>query len=91
MTVAPGDLKCLVCPEKHAFPIPGRAGKPGRWAVIVAVDHNFPAMLPASSVGPCVVLVRVEDGMLAEVRLTLMDLLHRFVPPLVHSPVVALC
>ena len=38
-------------------------------------------MLPASGMGLCVVVVRVEDGTLAEVRLTLMDLLHRFVPP----------
>ena len=81
MTVSPGDLMCLVCPDRHAFPMLGRAGQPGRPAVIFATDQNFPAMLPASKMGQCAMVVRVEEGSLVEIRCTVRDLLSRFLPP----------
>ncbi len=80
-TVSPNDLRCLVCPEPHVFPYPGRGGGSAQPAVIVATDHCFPAALPALGGGACVVVVRVEDGTLSEIRSTVKDMFTTVLPP----------
>ena len=80
-TVSPNNLRCLVCPEPHVFPYPGRGGGSAQPAVIVATDHCFPAALPALGGGACVVVVRVEDGTLSEIRSTVKDMFTTVLPP----------
>ena len=47
---------------------------------IVATDQNFPPIVPAKD-GKCLVVVRVEDGLLSEIESVLSDRFKAFVKP----------
>jgi len=68
---APRDeLTCLACPDAHSFAAQMRdSGCP---VAIMASDQNFPPLLPASN-GKCIIVVRVEDGLLGEIESALTD------------------
>jgi len=78
---APGTtdtLECLSCPVAHSFA--GRLTQEGRPVVLVLSDQAFPAMLPARE-GDCVIIVRVEDGTLAEIEMAFAERLGAYLRP----------
>ena len=71
------DLSCLACAAPHTHT--GRMGE-GRPVAIVVADQNFPAVVPAAG-GDCLLVVRVEDGTLAELESVFLDRLRAFLKP----------
>jgi hypothetical protein len=63
-------LQCLACDTGHSYRDSIRAGIP---IVLVLSDQAFPAILPAMD-SNCVVIVRVEDGLLSEIENAFRDL-----------------
>ena len=57
-------MNCLACPAPHSVAEKLSCGKP---VVVVLADQNFPPTLPAKE-GDCVIIIRVEDGLLHELE-----------------------
>ena len=72
------DLLCLACPARHSHA--DRMARDGKPVVIVLADQSFPAVLPAAG-GDCVIVVRVEDGMLSELDSAFSDRFRAFLRP----------
>jgi hypothetical protein len=70
-------LQCLACETGHSYRDSIGAGIP---IVLVLSDQAFPAILPASD-GNCIVIVRVEDGLLSEIDSAFSDLFAEFLIP----------
>jgi hypothetical protein len=70
-------LDCLSCDGGHSFRDSLKAGSP---AVLVLTDQSFPPILPARD-SKCVVIVRVEDGLLSEIEGAFCDLFAEFLTP----------
>jgi hypothetical protein len=66
---ATADFVCLSCGRAHSYKDGAAAGKP---LVVVLSDQNFPPMLPSGR-GDCVLVIRVEDGLLSEIESTFID------------------
>jgi hypothetical protein len=77
------ELACLACDEPHSFRESILAGIP---IVIVLSDQAFPPILPAKN-KRCVVVVRVEDGLLSEIENSFVDLFADFCSPTGRLPV----
>ncbi len=77
------ELACLACDEPHSFRESILAGIP---TVIVLSDQAFPPILPAKN-RRCVVVVRVEDGLLSEIENSFVDLFAEFCAPTGRLPV----
>jgi hypothetical protein len=72
------DLACLACPGAHTHG--GRMGD-GKPVVIVLADQSFPAVVPAADGGGCLLIVRVEDGLLGELESVFFDRFRAFLKP----------
>jgi hypothetical protein len=70
-------LQCLACDTGHSYRDSIREGIP---IVMVLSDQAFPAILPATD-NNCVVVVRVEDGLLSEIENAFCDLFAEFLTP----------
>ncbi len=66
---ATADFTCLSCGRAHSYKDSVSAGKP---LVAVLSDQSFPPMLPSGR-GDCVLVIRVEDGLLSEIENTFFD------------------
>jgi hypothetical protein len=63
------DFDCLACGRVHSYKGSVAAGKP---LVVALSDQAFPPMLPSSR-GDCVLVIRVEDGLLTEIESTFIN------------------
>jgi hypothetical protein len=70
-------LDCLSCNAGHSFKDSLKAGIP---AVLFLTDQSFPPVLPAAD-KKCVVIIRVEDGLLSEIESAFCDLFAEFLTP----------
>jgi hypothetical protein len=77
------ELACIACDEPHSFRESILAGIP---IVIVLTDQAFPPILPAKN-KKCVVVVRVEDGLLSEIENSFVGLFADFCAPTGRLPV----
>jgi len=76
---APRDeLTCLACPDAHS--IAAQIRENGCPVAIMATDQNFPPILPTSD-GKCLIVVRVEDGILSEIESVLADRFKAYLKP----------
>jgi hypothetical protein len=66
---ATADFECLACGRAHSYKDSVAAGKP---LVAVLSDQGFPPMI-LSGRGDCVMVIRVEDGLLSEIESTFFD------------------
>ncbi len=66
---ATADFACLSCGRAHSYKDSVSTGKP---LVAVLSDQSFPPMLPSGR-GDCVMVIRVEDGLLSEIENTFFD------------------
>jgi len=71
-------LICLACPARHSHA--DRMAGEGRPVVVILADQNFPAILPVSS-GDCAIVVRIEDGTLADLDAAFTDRFRAFLKP----------
>ena len=71
------ELMCLACPDPHSHSSRMRDGRP---VVIVLADQNFPAVVPARG-GDCLLVVRVEDGLLSDLESVFADRFRAFLKP----------
>jgi hypothetical protein len=71
------ELGCLACDTQHSFRDSINAGTP---LVAFLTDQAFPPILPAKD-NKCVVVVRVEDGLLSEIENSFKDIFAEFVRP----------
>jgi hypothetical protein len=66
---ATADCDCLTCGRTHSYKDSVAKGKP---LVAALSDQAFPPMLPSSR-GDCVLVIRVEGGLLTEIESTFFD------------------
>ncbi len=66
---ATADFECLACARAHSYKDSVAAGKP---LVAVLSDQGFPPMI-LSGRGDCVMVIRVDDGLLSEIESTFFD------------------
>jgi hypothetical protein len=71
------ELSCLACDTQHSFKESIAAGIP---LVVVLSDQAFPPVVPGKD-KKCLVVVRVEDGLLSEIENSFLDLFAEFVSP----------
>ena len=71
------DLPCIGCTTPHSIAEKLSRGAP---VAIILSDQNFPATLPASD-SNCVIVVRVEDGLLSEIENAFYDRFRAFLHP----------
>jgi hypothetical protein len=82
-SVEPEGLDCLVCEKKHNI---GESIEVGSPVAVVVSDQNFPPVLPTED-GNCVVVIRVEDGRLFEIKNVFKDIFKKFLAPSGRLPV----
>lgn len=75
---ATDGIDCLACTDPHSFY--DRMANKGLPVLIVMSDQNFPAILPAKE-GLCPIIVRVEDGTMADLLSVFYERFKAFVSP----------
>ncbi len=76
------DLECLACATPHSLRDNNSSGVP---VVVVLADQAFPPMIPGQD-GRCIVIIRVEDGLLFELEQAFTDILAELLGPTVSLP-----
>ncbi len=71
------ELDCLACELPHSYRDNMAEGKP---LVLILSDQAFPPVMPDND-GNCVIIVRTEDGLLAEIEQAFVDIFAEFVSP----------
>ncbi len=71
------DLGCLSCDNVHCIKETINSSNP---LVVVLTDQAFPPILPARE-NKCVVVFRVEDGYLSEIKNSFRDIFAEFLRP----------
>jgi hypothetical protein len=71
------DLECLACATPHSLRDNVSAGLP---LIIVLADQAFPPMIPGRD-GRCIVVIRVEDGLLFELEQAFDDIFAELLGP----------
>ena len=76
MSFDPKRMVCVTCPDEHVI-MDGKRQP----VCIVLSDHNFSPCVPAGRGETCMVIVRAEDGLLADLEYIFRDVFRNFSGP----------